>query len=64
MPKPLDTIQDAARVAITRLCWTHENLLRGSPFCFFLYLPDGERFPEAFNAIDNEPRLTHQVQLT
>ena len=60
----LDAIQDAARVAITRLCWIHEDLLRESPFCFFPCLPDGERFPEIFNARDNNPCLTHQVRLT
>ena len=60
----LDAIQDADRIAITRLCWIHEDLLLQSPFCFFPYLPGGERIPEAFDAKDNDTRLTHQVQLT
>ena len=42
----------------------HEDLLLRSPFCFYPYLPDGERVLEVFDVRDDDPRLTHQVQLT
>ena len=60
----LDAVQDAARFACARLCWTYEDLLLGSPFYFFPYVRDGEHIPAIFDARDNDPRLTHQVQLT
>ena len=46
------------------MCWLYEDLLLRSPFCFFPYVRDGERIPGVFDARDNDPRLTHQVQLT
>ena len=36
----------------------------GSPFFFFPYIRDGECIPAVFDARDDDPRLTHQVQLT
>lgn len=59
-----DAVQDAARLAIDELCHLHKDAVDQSPFCFFINPRAGQRYPDPFDIPVDDPRLSHQVQLT